>query len=376
MAVPELTRLLAIEGVRRVIITTPEPKRYRGVSLDPIAQVRHRDELPDGACASCAGSNGVTVLIHDDRCAAEERRLRRRGTLPQPTSRVWINPRVCEGCGDCGEKSSCLSVVPVETEFGRKTEIHQGSCNDDLSCLRRRLPLVRDRDPRPGSPAQGPTRRASSSEPPVDLVRTRDRRTPDDLLVRMPGIGGTGVVTVSRILQMAAHLDGLYAAGLDQTGLAQKGGPVISDVRIAARPIDAAVKASAGAVDLLLGLDLLGVASDENLAVADPGRTVAVVNTAGVATAANGAGPVDPLPQGHGPHRPSHQIRPRTSTSTPSGSPSDSSATTCQPTWSCSARHTSTAVCPSRPAPSKRRSASTGQGPRRTGAHSAGGGRR
>ena len=124
------------------------------------------------------------------------------------------------------------------------------------------------------------------AEPPVDLgVRPR-RRTPDDLLVRLPGIGGTGVVTVSRILQMAAHLDGLYAAGLDQTGLAQKGGPVTSDVRIASRPIDAAVKATARSVDLLLGLDVLGTSSDENLATADAGRTVAVVNQAGVATAA------------------------------------------------------------------------------------------
>ena len=139
VAVPELTRLLAIEGVRRVIITTPEPKRYRRVSLDPIAEVRHRDELPD-ALRELRGVGGVTVLIHDDRCAAEERRLRRRGRLPQPTSRVWINPRVCEGCGDCGEKSSCLSVVPVETDLGRKTAIHQGSCNDDLSCLRGECP--------------------------------------------------------------------------------------------------------------------------------------------------------------------------------------------------------------------------------------------
>jgi indolepyruvate ferredoxin oxidoreductase len=295
VAVPELTRLLAIEGVRRLIITTPEPKRYRGVSLDPIAQVRHRDELPD-ALRELRRVEGVTVLIHDDRCAAEERRLRRQGQLPQPKSRVWINPRVCEGCGDCGEKSGCLSVVPVETDFGRKTAIHQGSCNDDLSCLRGECPsfVIVTPDPDPKHEAGSPRRLV---EPPVDLVPPSHRRTPDDLLIRMPGIGGTGVVTVSRILQMAAHLDGLYAAGLDQTGLAQKGGPVISDVRIAIRPIDAAVKASAGAADLLLGLDLLGVASDENLAVADPGRTVAVVNTAGVATAAMVRDPTIPFPK-------------------------------------------------------------------------------
>src|SRR5450755_412214 len=293
LAVPELTRLLAVEGVRRVVVTTPDPKRYRGVELDPIASVRHRDELVD-ATRELAEIGGVTVLIHDDRCAAEERRLRRRGQLAEPTTRVWINPRVCEGCGDCGEKSSCLSVVPIETEFGRKTAVHQGSCNDDRSCLNGDCPsfvlVTPDRSRRSRRSDRSRRRHQAAprqvAEPPVDLgVRPR-RRTPDDLLVRLPGIGGTGVVTVSRILQMAAHLDGLYAAGLDQTGLAQKGGPVTSDVRIASHPIDAAVKATARSVDLLLGLDVLGTSSDENLATADAGRTVAVVNQAGVATAA------------------------------------------------------------------------------------------
>jgi len=304
VAVPELTRLLAVEGVRRVIITTPEPQRYHGVTIDPIAEVRHRDGLQD-AMDELARVKGVTMLIHDDRCAAEERRLRRRGRIPQPTSRVWINPRVCEGCGDCGEKSSCLSVVPVETELGRKTMIHQGSCNYDLSCLRGNCPsfvLVTPRSghrPLAGSPPNGSPPNGSAPDgllpgdpqgrlpqPPVHLVPPPARRTPDDLLVRMPGIGGTGVVTVSRILQMAAHIDGFYAAGLDQTGLSQKGGAVISDVRISARPIESAIRAGAASADLLLGLDLLGVESSDSLAVADPMRTVAIVNTAEVATAA------------------------------------------------------------------------------------------
>ena len=270
-----------------MIVTTPDPKRYRGVELDPIATVRHRDELVD-ATRELGQTGGVTLLIHDDRCAAEERRLRRRGQLAEPTSRVWINPSVCEGCGDCGEKSSCLSVVPIETEFGRKTAVHQGSCNDDRSCLNGDCPsfvlVTPDRSRRSRRRGHAPPRPVA--EPPVDLgVRPR-RRTTNDLLVRLPGIGGTGVVTVSRILQMAAHLDGFYAAGLDQTGLAQKGGPVTSDVRIATRPIGAAVKAGARSVDLLLGLDVLGTAGDENLATADAGRTVAVVNQAGVATSA------------------------------------------------------------------------------------------
>jgi len=300
VAVPELTRLLAVEGVRRVIITTPEPERYHGVAIDPIAEVRHRDDLQD-AMRDLARVQGVTVLIYDDRCAAEERRLRRRGRLPQPASRVWINPRVCEGCGDCGEKSSCLSVVPVETDFGRKTMIHQGSCNDDLSCLRGNCPSFVLVTPRGGHGSPGGSMRGGSAgqppAPPIDLVAPSQRRTPDDLLVRMPGIGGTGVVTVSRILQMAAHIDGFYAAGLDQTGLSQKGGAVISDVRISTRPIDSAVRAGAGSADLLLGLDLLGVESSDSLAVADPMRTVAVVNTAEVATAAMVVNPSIPFPK-------------------------------------------------------------------------------
>ena len=282
IAVPELTRLLALEGVRRVIVTTPEPRRYRRIPLDPIAEVRHRDELAT-AMRELEATGGVTVLIHDDQCAAELRRLRRRGSLPEPTSRVWINERVCEGCGDCGEKSTCLSVVPVETEFGRKTTIRQGSCNSDLSCLRGDCPSFVMVTP---AATGGRTEARPLPHLPVALVEPQTVRTPSELLVRMPGIGGTGVVTVSRILQVAAHLDGLYAAGLDQTGLAQKGGPVVSDVRISAHPIDGAVKAGSRSVDLLLGLDLLGAAGTENLAACDPKRTVGVVNTAGVATMA------------------------------------------------------------------------------------------
>ncbi|NUW39551.1 indolepyruvate ferredoxin oxidoreductase family protein [Nonomuraea rhodomycinica] len=276
--VPALTRALAVEGVRRVIVTTAEPQAYRGVRLAPIATVRHRDDLPE-AERELAALDGVTVLVHDDRCAAEERRLRKRGELPAPTAKVVVNERVCEGCGDCGDVSSCLSVQPVETEFGRKTRIHQPSCNSDLSCLKGDCPsflLVE-----PG------TRRARPVPPlPVELTEPVPRFADRPVLLRMPGIGGTGVVTVSQILQMAAHLDGLHAAGLEQTGLAQKGGPVVSDVRISPRPVTGAVRASNGAADVLIGFDLLGAAADGNLAVASAERTIAVVNTALVPTAA------------------------------------------------------------------------------------------
>ncbi|MFI7700172.1 indolepyruvate ferredoxin oxidoreductase family protein [Nonomuraea sp. NPDC049480] len=285
--VPSLTHELATEGVRRIVITTPEPETYRGVRLAPIASVRHRDDLA-AAEKELAALDGVTVLIHDDRCAAEERRLRKRGKLPTPVEKVVVNERVCEGCGDCGDVSTCLSVQPVETEYGRKTRIHQASCNSDLSCLKGDCPsflLV--------EPGTKTVRKVTS--PPVEPPEPAAR--PEEVLIRMPGIGGTGVVTVSQILQMAAHLDGLHAAGLEQTGLAQKGGPVVSDVRISPHPVEGSVRASQGRADVLIGFDVLGAASDANLAVASPEHTVAVLNTAVVPTAAMVTGRV-PVP-GH-----------------------------------------------------------------------------
>ncbi|NBE99790.1 indolepyruvate ferredoxin oxidoreductase family protein [Nonomuraea sp. KC401] len=275
--VPTLTRELELEGVRRVVVTTPEPETYRGVSLAPIASVRHRDDLPEVE-KELAALDGVTVLIHDDRCAAEERRLRKRGKLPTPTEKVVINERVCEGCGDCGDVSTCLSVQPVETEYGRKTRIHQASCNTDLSCLKGDCPSFLLVEPGTKRPRQAPPLPAEPPEPAV--------RVGDDALIRMPGIGGTGVVTVSQILQMAAHLDGLHTAGLEQTGLAQKGGPVVSDVRISPRPLVGSVRATHRTADVLIGFDLLGAAADANLAVSAPERTIAVLNTSVVPTAA------------------------------------------------------------------------------------------
>ncbi|WP_026412457.1 indolepyruvate ferredoxin oxidoreductase family protein [Actinomadura oligospora] len=276
--IPTLTRWLALEGVRRVVITTDSPADYRGVALDPIAHVRHRDDLPE-VNSELAALDGVTVLIHDDRCAAEERRLRKRGKLPTPAEKVLINERVCEGCGDCGEQSTCLSVQPVETEFGRKTRIHQPSCNSDFSCLKGDCPSFLLVEP-------GTRRQRSLPALPVALTEPVRRFGDADVLLRMPGIGGTGVVTVSQILQMAARLDGSYAAGLEQTGLAQKGGPVVSDLRFSTRPVPGALRATRGTADVLLGFDLLGAAAESNLATAEPGRTVAVVNTALVPTAA------------------------------------------------------------------------------------------
>jgi indolepyruvate ferredoxin oxidoreductase len=282
LGVPELVRWLDTEGARQVIITTEDVASFDGVALPAGASVRDRSELQD-ALRELERVDGVTVLIHTDRCATEERRLRKRGKLPTPAERVWINERVCEGCGDCGDKSSCLSVVPVQTEFGRKTRIHQSSCTQDLACLDGDCPsfvVVK-----PGDPADRPARRVP--EPPGPLPAPEPRFGPDEhVVLRMPGVGGTGVVTVSQILQMAALLQGRWSTGLDQTGLAQKGGPVVSDIRIGPGAEDGASRAGGGEVDVLLGLELLGAVAPETLRTLDPARTVAVVNIHETATAA------------------------------------------------------------------------------------------
>jgi indolepyruvate ferredoxin oxidoreductase len=276
LSVPDLTRWLELEGVKRIIVTAEDTSRYRGVELASIAELRDRKELL-ASQQELARVEGVTVLIHDQECAAELRRKRKRGKAPEPAERVWINERVCEGCGDCGQKSSCLSVMPVETEFGRKTQIHQASCNKDYSCLEGDCPSFL---------TVVPGKRDERSAPALDVELSDPERLvgDEDFSLRMMGIGGTGVVTVNQVLGMAALIDGLHVSGLDQTGLSQKGGPVTSDLRITREPLPAASKTPAGSVDLYLGFDLLGAASEKNLVTADCERTVAVVSTSAVPT--------------------------------------------------------------------------------------------
>ena len=278
--VPELTRWLEIEGVKKIIVTTEDTGRYKGVSLAPIAEVRDRGELM-AAQEELAGVPGVTVLIHDQECAAEKRRKRKRGKLETPPENVVINERVCEGCGDCGEKSGCLSVIPVETEFGRKTQIHQSSCNKDFTCLEGDCPSFMTVIP----PKQG--KRDRAADIPLPSVELRDPLPlfdASEFTLRMMGIGGTGVVTVSQVIGVAALLAGRHVAELDQTGLSQKGGPVVSDMRISSEPLDGSNRVSAASADLYLGFDVLGSADPKNLAVADPERTVAIVSTTAVPT--------------------------------------------------------------------------------------------
>ncbi|GAT64496.1 indolepyruvate ferredoxin oxidoreductase [Planomonospora sphaerica] len=280
LAVADLTRWLEVEGVRRVIVTTDEPGRYRGVRLAKIAEVRDRSALED-AQRELAAIPGVTVLVHDQQCAAEKRRLRKKGALPDPARRVVINQRVCEGCGDCAKKSECLSVLPVETEFGRKTEIHQSSCNKDYSCVEGDCPSFLT-----VVPAKGKAKRRAVPAPPA--LPEPEART-GETTVRLVGIGGTGVVSVAQVLGTAALLDGKRSRGLDQTGLAQKGGTVVSDIVIyggegTGEDGERSGRASAASVDAYLALDLIGATDPRHLRAADRDRTVAVVSTSLVPT--------------------------------------------------------------------------------------------
>ena len=274
--VPTMAKILLLQGVARVIITTDDLDRYDEVSLPTGAEVWDRSRIVE-AQELLATVPGTTVLLHDQACAAEKRRLRKRDLVPTPQFRVMINERVCEGCGDCGQKSNCLSVQPVDTEFGRKTRIDQSSCNLDFSCITGDCPSFatvtpskRRRRGRAGNAKQrAVTPPAKIPEPTVIVSR-------DHVVIRMPGIGGTGVITVSQILGTAAMLEGLHVRGLDQTGLSQKAGPVVSDLVLSRSEPHGSNKAATGAVDVMLAFDLLGAAAEAQLKGASADRTVVI----------------------------------------------------------------------------------------------------
>jgi indolepyruvate ferredoxin oxidoreductase len=222
------------------------------------------------------------MLIHQQECATELRRKRKRGLAAAPKQRIMINERVCEGCGDCGAKSNCLSVRPVETEFGRKTQIHQSSCNLDFSCVTGDCPSfveVTSRTRRDRAKAATAAKPVPADPDPAALPTPVRRVGTGDFAMRISGVGGTGVVTVAQALAAAATRSGLQVAGLDQLGLAQKGGAVVSDVRFSAKPIAGSSKLTAGSCDLYLGCDILVASAPQNLSVMTAGRTYAVVST-------------------------------------------------------------------------------------------------
>ena len=286
LTVPQISRQVAAEGAKRIVVMSDEPDKYPlNAGFAPGVEIRHRDEL-DQVQRELRETPGLTVLLYDQTCAAEKRRRRKRGLYPDPPKRVFINELVCEGCGDCSEQSNCVSVKPVETEFGRKRAIDQSNCNKDYSCLKGFCPsfvTVHGGEIRKlARTAVGVEDRTFDGLPEPTL---RTLTEPYGILVT--GIGGTGVITVGQLLGMAAHLEGRGCSVLDFTGLAQKNGAVMSHVRLAPQPQDIdAVRIAAGGADLVLGCDMVVAASPQALTRIEAGVTRAVINSYLAPTAA------------------------------------------------------------------------------------------
>jgi len=283
LSVPRITRQLEAEGVGRMVIVTDEPEKYAEVTdLAPNVPVRHRDDL-DAVHQELRQEPGTTILIYDQTCATEKRRRRKRGKLADVDRRVFINEAVCEGCGDCSVQSNCLSVIPVETEFGRKRAIDQSNCNKDFSCLKGFCPSFVTLEGARLKKGQA----LSTDEhdwPPLPDPALPSTARPYNLLVT--GVGGTGVVTLGALIGMAAHLDGKGVSVLDMTGLAQKYGAVFSHLRFADRPEDIhAARIATGEADAILGGDVVVTAGNEALSKMQEGRTRAVVSCTETPTA-------------------------------------------------------------------------------------------
>ncbi|HEY5278372.1 MAG TPA: indolepyruvate ferredoxin oxidoreductase family protein [Pseudolabrys sp.] len=277
LTVPQIARQVAAEGATRVVVVTDEPWKYAADTDWPRGlTVHHRDEL-DAVQRDLSTVAGVSVLIYDQTCAAEKRRRRKRGTFPDPDKRVVINDLVCEGCGDCGQKSNCVSVQPLMTEWGRKRTIDQSSCNKDYSCIKGFCPsfvTVHGAKLKKGESVAEPSAWAALPEPATSLANH-----PYSIIVT--GVGGTGIVTVGAILGMAAHLQGKGVGIIDMAGLAQKGGAVYSHIRIANTADDIhSIRVAAGGADLVLGGDIVVAGNKKVLGAIKPGNTRVVVNTA------------------------------------------------------------------------------------------------
>ena len=266
--------LLDAEGVKRIIVVSSDPLQYGPEAKWATGvEVWERDRL-DEAQRVLREIDGITALIYDQPCATELRRQRSRGLVPDAPLRVFINEAVCEGCGDCGVKSNCLSVFPVETEFGRKTQIHQSSCNRDYTCLEGDCPAFVTVLPATNDEANKERKFYRVEQ---DLAEPA-RKVPESCNIYMMGIGGSGVVTANQVLGTAALLDGKHVRSLDQTGLSQKGGPVVSNLKIFEQPTAASNIVSVGEADAYIVFDMLTGTTDVNLSRARPDKTVAAVS--------------------------------------------------------------------------------------------------
>ncbi len=283
-SVADISMQVYAEGVKKVVVVSDEPDKYpTSWSFAPGVSFHHRDDL-DRVQRDLREWKGVSVLIYDQTCAAEKRRRRKRGAFYDPPKRVIVNERVCEGCGDCSDQSNCMSVSPVETEFGRKRKIDQSSCNKDFSCLKGFCPsfvTVHGAAPRKASATQGP------AAMPPDAIADPVLPSPSEPYgILVTGVGGTGVITIGALISMAAHIEGKGVTTLDQTGLAQKNGAVMSHIRIADAPEDIhAVRIAAGDADAVIGCDMVVTSSDDALAKMAKNKTQVLVNTHEIMTA-------------------------------------------------------------------------------------------
>ncbi|MFC4818878.1 indolepyruvate ferredoxin oxidoreductase family protein [Dokdonella ginsengisoli] len=276
LTVPDIAHQVRSEGVQTIIVVSDDIAKWSRPEIFPAGvEFVHRDEL-EAVQKRMREIEGVSVLIYDQTCATEKRRRRKRGKMEDPKKRLFINSLVCEGCGDCGEKSFCVSVLPKETEYGRKREIDQSNCNKDFSCAKGFCPSFVS--------VVGGGLKKKKGKAEVDFsalpqpVFATDLAQPWNVLVT--GIGGTGVVTIGALIGMAAHLEGKGGTVLDQTGLAQKGGAVTCHLRIAKAPEDIhAVRIAAGEADLVLGCDMVVVNDYWALSKIRAGRSRVVLNT-------------------------------------------------------------------------------------------------
>ena len=321
ITVPQISRQVAAEGVRKIVVVTDEPEKYdghwtpnrviqnqegsmaiatgkkaKGLGQDhdnhlaPGVSVHHRDEL-DAIQREFREIEGTTVIIYDQTCASEKRRRRKKivdgkPLFPDPAKRVFINDLVCEGCGDCSVQSNCLSVEPLETEFGRKRTINQSSCNKDYSCVKGFCPSFVTVEGGRVKKGKGSSAAGSDVDRLFDLPEPVVPEATRPFGVLVMGVGGTGVVTIGQLLGMAGHLEGKGVSVLDMAGLAQKGGEVASHVQIASSPERLqATRIATGEADLVLGCDIIVTANTEAISKMQVGKTRAVVNTADIPTA-------------------------------------------------------------------------------------------
>ncbi|MDY0745092.1 indolepyruvate ferredoxin oxidoreductase family protein [Paucibacter sp. R3-3] len=284
-SVMQIMQSVTAEGVSKLCIVTDEPGKYNGVSLLAGVEVHHRDKLDD-IQREFREIKGTSVIIYDQTCATEKRRRRKRGKLADPAKRVVINELVCEGCGDCSVQSNCLSVEPLETDFGRKRQINQNTCNKDYSCVKGFCPsfvtveggeLKKPKKDKRISPFD-------ASLPPIAMPAVPNADQAWGIVVA--GVGGTGVITIGQLLGMAAHLEGKGVITQDAAGLAQKGGSTWSHIQIANRADDIyCTKVGTAEADLVIACDSIVAANKSTLAVMREGRTFVALNTHGSPTA-------------------------------------------------------------------------------------------